>query len=251
MNIDQYFATRRTVRRYTSQEVEPALLTRLLDEASHAPNTGNMQLYSVIVTRSEEGKRALAPMHFNQPAVTGCSVLLTFCIDINRFNLWCRDGDADAGFDNLQMLLAGAIDASLFAQQFNTLAELHGLGCCYLGTTAYNAPQIAEALNLPDGVVPLISLTVGYPDGEAPESDRLPVEAIVHEGEYRQYTPAQIREIYAEKEARDDSRQFIAENSKETLAQVYAEVRYPRATNEAFSKTLREYLDATFFKGGK
>ncbi len=248
MDIDRYFANRRTVRRYTTQEVAPELLTQLLEEATHAPNTGNMQLYSVIVTRSEEGKRALAPLHFNQPAATGCSVLLTFCIDINRFNLWCKEGNADAGFGNLQMLLAGAIDASLFAQQFNTLAEMHGLGCCYLGTTAYNAPEIAKVLELPDGVVPLVSLTVGYPDGEAPLSDRLPLEAIVHDEKYRQYTPEQIREIYAGQENSGDSKRFIEENGKSTLAQVFAEVRYPRATNEAFSKTLQEYLEKGFFK---
>ncbi len=248
MDIDRYFANRRTVRRYTAQEVAPELLTQLLEEATHAPNTGNMQLYSVIVTRSEEGKRALAPLHFNQPAATGCSVLLTFCIDINRFNLWCKEGNADAGFGNLQMLLAGAIDASLFAQQFNTLAEMHGLGCCYLGTTAYNAPEIAKVLELPDGVVPLVSLTVGYPEGEAPLSDRLPLEAIVHDEKYRQYTPGQIREIYAEQENSGDSKRFIEENGKSTLAQVFAEVRYPRATNEAFSKTLQEYLEKGFFE---
>lgn len=248
MDIDRYFANRRTVRRYTAQEVAPELLTQLLEEATHAPNTGNMQLHSVIVTRSEEGKRALAPLHFNQPAATGCSVLLTFCIDINRFNLWCKEGNADAGFGNLQMLLAGAIDASLFAQQFNTLAEMHGLGCCYLGTTAYNAPEIAKVLELPDGVVPLVSLTVGYPEGEAPLSDRLPLEAIVHDEKYRQYTPEQIREIYAEQENSADSKRFIEENGKSTLAQVFAEVRYPRATNEAFSKTLQEYLEKGFFK---
>lgn len=248
MDIDRYFANRRTVRRYTAQEVAPELLTQLLEEATHAPNTGNMQLYSVIVTRSEEGKRALAPLHFNQPAATGCSVLLTFCIDINRFNLWCKEGNADAGFGNLQMLLAGAIDASLFAQQFNTLAEIHGLGCCYLGTTAYNAPEIAKVLELPDGVVPLVSLTVGYPEGEAPLSDRLPLAAIVHDEKYRQYTPEQIREIYAGQENSADSKRFIEENGKSTLAQVFAEVRYPRATNEAFSKTLQEYLEEKFMK---
>lgn len=248
MDIDRYFANRRTVRRYTTQEVAPELLTQLLEEATHAPNTGNMQLYSVIVTRSEEGKRALAPLHFNQPAATGCSVLLTFCIDINRFNLWCKEGNADAGFGNLQMLLAGAIDASLFAQQFNTLAEIHGLGCCYLGTTAYNAPEIAKVLELPDGVVPLVSLTVGYPEGEAPLSDRLPLAAIVHDEKYRQYTPEQIREIYAGQENSADSKRFIEENGKSTLAQVFAEVRYPRATNEAFSKTLQKYLEKGFFE---
>lgn len=248
MNIDRYFSTRRTVRRYTEQEVDDNLLTRLIEEATHAPNTGNMQLYSVIVTRSEEGKRALAPLHFNQPSATGCSVLLTFCIDINRFNRWCEINRADAGFNNMQMLMAAAIDTSLFAQQFNTLAEMHGLGCCYLGTTAYNAPQIAEVLHLPDGVVPLTTLTVGYPDGESPASDRLPVSGIIHDEHYHDYSDADINSLYAEKEALEESARFIAENGKDTLAQVYAEVRYPRATNTQFSESLNEYLDKTFFK---
>ena len=248
MDIDRYFSTRRTVRRYTAQEVDNDLLTRLIDEATHAPNTGNMQLYSVIVTRSDEGKRALAPLHFNQPSVTGCSVLLTFCIDINRFNRWCEVNRADCGFNNMQMLMAATIDTTLFAQQFNTLAEMHGLGCCYLGTTAYNAPKIAEVLHLPDGVVPLTALTVGYPDGEAPLSDRLPAEGIIHNELYHDYTDADINRLYAHKEALEESSRFIAENSKETLAQVYAEVRYPRATNVLFSDTLNEYLDKTFFK---
>jgi nitroreductase len=248
MDIDKYFSTRRTVRRYSSREVEQDLLIKLLDEAAHAPNTGNMQLYSVIVTRSAEDKARLAPFHFNQPCATGCSVLLTFCIDINRFNLWCKANNADAAFDNVQMLTAAAIDTSLFAQQFNTLAEMNGLGCCYLGTTTYNASQIAEALNLPDGVVPLTTITVGYPEGDAPQSDRLQISAIVHEGAYHNYSEADIRAAYAEKEAQEESARFIKENNKETLAQVYAEVRYGRTNNEYFSTTWVDYLKAHYLK---
>lgn len=248
MDFDRYFSSRRTVRRYSDKDVDTTLLRSMLEEAAHAPNTGNMQLYSVVVTRSDEMKQTLAPLHFNQPSVTGCKVLLTFCIDIRRFNRWCEVNDADAAFDNGQMFLAAAIDTSLFAQQFNTIAELHGLGCCYLGTTAYNAPMIAKALDLPDGVVPLITLTVGYPEGDSPVSDRLPINAIIHEEIYRDYTDAAIRDMYADKEALEESTRFIAENGKQTLAQVYAEVRYPRHSNEAFSESLIEYLRTTYFK---
>lgn len=247
MDVDKYFSSRATVRRFSDRKIDPELLSTLLEEAAHAPNTGNMQLYSVVVTRSEEGKRALAPLHFNQPAATGCDTMLTFCIDINRFRLWCAANDADAGFNNLQMLMAGAIDASLFAQQFNTLAELHGLGCCYLGTTAYNAPQIAEALKLPSGVVPLIAIATGYPEGEASASPRLPLEAIVHSETYNQFTPEAIARIYGPAEKSEDNLKFIAENGKQNLAQVFAEVRYPRATNEAFSTTLQDFLDKNFY----
>lgn len=61
MNINDYWTGRRTVRRYSEREVTDELLNRMLEEASHAPTTGNMQLYSVIVTRGEEAKQALAP----------------------------------------------------------------------------------------------------------------------------------------------------------------------------------------------
>lgn len=248
MDIDKYFSNRCTVRDYTDQEVDSDLLMQLLDEAAHAPNTGNMQLYSVVVSRTSEEKAALAPQHFNQPCATGCSVLLTFCIDINRFRCWCEASNAQEGFGNTQMLLAAAIDTSLFAQQFNTIAELHGLGCCYLGTTAYNAPEIARILECPDGVVPLITLAVGYPKGESKHSDRLPIGAIAHEGSYKDYDYARIKAVYANKEGLAESAAFIAENGKETLAQVYAEVRYPKATNELFSKSLDAYLDKTFMQ---
>ncbi len=241
-DIDTYALCRRTVRQYSSKEIPDELLDRLIEEASHAPTTGNMQLYSVIVTRDAEGKKTLAPLHFNQPQVESCSAVLTFCVDINRFVRWCEVNDAKPGFDNLQALLYGILDTALFAQQFNTLAEAHGLGCCYLGTTTFTAPEIAKALNLPPRVIPLSTITVGYPEGEPQLSDRLPLDAIRHRGSYRQYSDADIKRIYAEKEALEESARFIKENAKQTLAQVYADVRYPKEMNETYSASLAKFL---------
>lgn len=237
-----FFANRRTIRQYTSQNVSDETLNQLLLEASHAPTTGNMQLYSVIVTRSEEMKRKLAPTHFNQPQVTGCSVLLTFCADFNRFTKWCEQRGAKPGYDNLQSLVTAAIDTVVFAQQFVTIAEINGLGCCYLGTTTYNAPDIAKILGLPTRVVPLITISIGYPADNGREDGRLPLEAILHSEHYHDYTEADIDKLYAEKEAREDSKQYVAENGKETLAQVFTDVRYTRDANEHFSEVLKNYL---------
>ena len=72
---------RRTIRQYTEQDVPEELLCELLEVASRASNTGNMQLYSVVVTRDPERKAQLAPAHFNQPMVTSAPVVLTFCAD--------------------------------------------------------------------------------------------------------------------------------------------------------------------------
>lgn len=242
MDNRQYFTTRRTVRRYSGRPVDDALLTDLLGQASHAPTTGNMQLYSVIITRDEEAKKHLAPAHFNQPTVTGCQAVLTFCADYNRFVRWCEASDAVPGYGNFQSFMTAVIDTVIFAQQFCTLAEMAGLGCCYLGTTTYNAPMISEALALPPMVVPVVTLTVGWPEGEAEVSDRLSPDAFVHHERYADYSPGRVKELYAAKEAREDSARFVAENGKQTLAQVFTDVRYTREDAEHFSRVYLAHI---------
>ena len=173
---------RRTIRKYTEQDIPEELLNELLEVAVRASNTGNMQLYSVVVTRDQSNKEKLAPAHFNQPMITTAPVVLTFCADANRFVKWAEQRKAEAGFDNLQTFIASTIDAMLFAQAFCDAAEENGLGICYLGTTAYNADKIIEALSLPRLVVPIVTVTVGYPVMPLPEQvERLPLAAVVHQ----------------------------------------------------------------------
>lgn len=242
MNPAEYFPNRRTIRRYSDREVSPTLIDRLLLAASHAPTLGNIQLYSAVITRDEEGKRLLSPAHFCQPQVTGAQVVITFCADLRRYTLWCREREADAGMDNLQSFIAATIDTIAFAQQFNTLAEMEGLGVCWLGTTTYNAREIAQTLHLPSLVIPLITLTVGYPAEEGVDVGRLPLEAIIHHETYTDYTPERIDSLYAEKEQRADSKAFVKENNVANLAQVFTTARYPRANNEAFSEKFAAFL---------
>lgn len=70
----------------------------------------------------------------------------------------------------------------------------------------------------------------------------------MHDGLYHDYSGDDIRGLYAEKEALPENIGFVRENGKNTLAQVYAEVRYPRGMNEEFSTLLNDYLDKTLFK---
>ena len=62
--------TRRTIRQYSDKPVDDELLNGLMEAASRTQTMGNLQLYSVVVTRSQELKQQLAPAHFNQPMVT-------------------------------------------------------------------------------------------------------------------------------------------------------------------------------------
>ena len=182
---------RRSIRKYTDQDIPESLLNELLEVATRASNTGNMQLYSVVVTRDPANKEKLAPAHFNQPMITGAPVVLT----------------------------------------------------CYLGTTAYNADQIIEALSLPRLVVPIVTVTVGYPAEPIPaQVERLPLAAVVQNETYTDFTPASIDALYSEKEALEVNKQFVRENNKETLAQVFTDVRYTKKNSEHFSEVLLKVL---------
>ncbi len=233
---------RRTIRKYADKDVEPALLNQLLEEASRASTMGNLQLYSVVVTRDKAMKQRLAPAHFNQPMVTQAPVVLTFCADFHRTTVWCNERKAVPGYDNFLSFVNASIDTLLLAQTFCTLAEEKGLGICYLGTTVYCPDLIIKELQLPRLVMPITTVTVGYPAEHPAQTDRLPLASFVHEETYRDYTRADIDRLYAYKESLDENKFFVKENNKETLAQVFTDIRYTKKDNEAMSATFLQTL---------
>ena len=235
-------AKHRSIRKFRSEPIAPEVLQDMLEAASRASTCGNMQLYSLIVTQSRELREALAPCHFNQPMVKGAPVVLTFCADFRRFCKWCEQRKAVPGYDNLMSFMNAAMDTLLVAQTFCTLAEEAGLGICYLGTTTYNPQMIIDTLQLPELVFPLTTITVGYPDSIPAQVDRLPLEAAVHQETYHDYTSEDIDKLYAYKESLPENKQFIEENQKETLAQVFTDIRYTKKDNEFMSDNLLKVL---------
>ena len=234
--------TRRTIRRYAEKDVDEALLTELLELSARTQTMGNLQLYSVVVTRSEEGKKALAPAHFNQPMVTQAPVVLTVCADFRRTTRWCEERKANPGYDNFLSFMNAATDALLYTQTFCNLAEERGLGLCFLGTTVYMPEMIIDALKLPQLVMPVATLTVGWPDENPQLTDRLGVAAFVHNEQYHDYSSADIDRHYAAKEALEENRHFCEINNKETLAQIFTDIRYTKKDNEAMSEGMMRAL---------
>lgn len=237
----------RSIRKYSSKTISEPILIEILESGIRASNTGNMQLYSIIVSKDDRKKALLAPLHFNQPMVRQAPVVLTICFDINRFGKWCEQNNTSTDFFNLLWLLNGTIDCSILAQNICVGAEYYGLGICYLGTTLYNAPEISEVLELPGGVIPITALTIGYPEIVPELTDRLASDSVIHWEKYGDYTATQISGIYAEKEKLESSRTFVKENSKDNLAQVYAEVRYKASDNIYFSEKLKRMLTGQGF----
>jgi FMN reductase [NAD(P)H] len=124
-----------------------------------------------------------------------------------------------------------------------------GLGYCYLGTTVYQPQQIIDTLKLPKLVMPVATLTVGWPDEEPALSDRLPLESFVHQETYNDYLANDIDTYYNYKENLEENRNFVRINNKETLAQVFTDIRYTRKDNEAMSAGIMEALKHQGFLG--
>lgn len=233
---------RTSIRKYSSREVSDELLNRLLEEAERTPTMGNLQLYSVVITRSEEGKKALAPAHFNQPMVTGAPVVLTICADYRRTTLWAENRKAHPGYDNILSFMNAATDALLFTQTFCNLAEEEGLGTCFLGTTVYMPKMIIDTLKLPKLVMPVATITLGWPDEQPALSERLPLRSIIHQETFEDYTPEKFDDFYAEKENLEVNKEFVRINNVETLAQVFTDIRYTKKDCETMSKGLLDAL---------
>lgn len=234
--------TRRSIRKYQRKEVDNGLINKLLSQSERTQTMGNLQLYSVVITHSDEQKRKLAPAHFHQPMVTQAPVVLTFCADFRRTSSWAECRKAQPGYDNFLSFVNAATDTLLYCQTFCNLAEEAGLGLCFLGTTLYNPKSIIDTLQLPRLVMPVATITLGWPD-ETPElSDRLPLSAIIHDETYQDYTPERVDQFYQEKESLPENIQFCQVNEKETLAQVFTDIRYTKKDNEAMSKNLLDTL---------
>ena len=232
----------RSIRKYKSDSIDESTLNEILQAGVRASTTGNMQVYSIIVTADKEIKKKLAPCHFNQPMVTQAPVVLTFCADFNRFNKWCIQRKAAPGYDNFLSFFTAAIDALLVAQNVCIAAEEKGLGICYLGTTTYTADKIIDVLKIPKGVVPVTTVVLGYPDENPGLTDRLPLAAILHREIYQDYSEGDIDQTYSMKESLPLTKKLLEENGKETLAQVFTDKRYTKKDNVSFSKVLLKVL---------
>jgi nitroreductase len=255
MELTDVINGHRSIREYQDREVSQELLDQILDAGIRASSSGNMQSYSIIVTRDKKIKNKLYSAHMEQSMVVDAPVLLTFCADFNRMRKWLELNDAPVQFDNFMSFMIGAIDTTLVSQNCALAAENAGLGICYMGSTLANCDQIGDLLNLPPNVVPVVGYSLGYPAENPVPRDRLPKHGLVHQEQYHHYSDEEISEIYKERDEKGWNRYM--ENAKlremterlglENLAQIYTIAKYTKESHHEFSQTVLNYLERQNF----
>jgi nitroreductase len=230
----------RSIRKFSEQKVDSALIEKIVECGIRASNTGNMQLYSVIATQEEPLRSELCQLHFGQCA--SAPLWLTVCTDVNRYHHYCRVNGCDEPYGNLLWFISAMVDAGLFAQNMCVAAEAEGLGFCYLGTVNYNTAKIATLLQCPKGVVPVIAIALGYPAEEGRRSERLGTDAVLHSEVYHDPTDEEILRTHAVRDNDPFNRQMVVENGTRNYCEIFTTKRYPRQMSEAVSADLLAFL---------
>lgn len=251
MSVIKQILKHRSIRKYKADPVPEELIHEILQAGIRTSSSGNMQTYSIIVTRDPDLREKLLEPHLGQKMVVDAPVFLTFCADFNRMRRWLKLNQAADNFDNFFSFLIAAIDAILVSQTVALAAESHGLGLCYLGSTLASAEAISEILELPKNVVPVAGFSLGYPDEQPDLRDRLPSSGLVHWDTYKDYSDLEIRKIYQEREIKGWQRYMkskwireqVNQQEVKNLAQLYTGVKYTRSSHQDISRSLLTFLE--------
>ena len=249
--MQELLTSHRSIRKFKETPIADELLTELLYAGLRGSSSGNMQTWSVIVTRDPKIKEKLYVAHREQEMVRQAPVVLTFCADVFRMREWIRVNNSKQSFDDLLGFLTGAVDAIISAQNVTLAAEAAGLGICYMGTTWWAANELIALLNLPKYVFPVTSLVVGYPDEAPALRDRLPLDLIVHQEKYIRLNDEEIKARHAEREvnawnrytANAELAQRLADNGITKVTDFYtSKFKYSKELHYEISAMLLETL---------
>jgi len=191
---------RGSCRYFENRKIPPDVLDLILKAGVHAPTGGNLQPYSIIKIEDEQTKRKLTELCGNQQFIAHAPVNLMFCIDWYRLRRWAELEIAPfTATSSFRHFWISFQDTMIAAQNICTAADAMGLGSVYVGTVLECFREIRALLELPDGVFPVVLLSLGYPKIKPPIKKKLGVEALVHSEKYNIIEDEQLLAAFNEK----------------------------------------------------
>jgi nitroreductase len=200
--ISEVMKERQSTRKYKRGEKIPqATLTNILELATTAPSSWNLQHWKFIVVEKQENKDKLLPIAYNQQQVSDCSAVIVVLGDVQanknsdkvhseavRAGNMTEDAknslvsNINNAYENVPNIgVHEAIrNASLAAMQLMVAAKANGVDSGPMG--GYDAEAIRNELNIPDRYMPVMLITLGYASEPAHNTSRLQLnETVVKE----------------------------------------------------------------------
>ena len=180
----QALLNRRVIRKYKTNPISEQTMALLLSAAQSAPTKSNLQQYSIVIIRDPEVRNAVSELVPSMPWVRNAPVIAIFLGDVRRIRRLAEIRGHTYQNNNADTFMNAAVDAALAMQCFITAADYLGLGTCPISYVRNRIDDLAEILDLPDGVFPISGLCIGYPDDAGYVSMRLPQKVVVHQDLY-------------------------------------------------------------------
>jgi nitroreductase len=148
MDIYEIIKTRKSVRSYKPDEVEPEKLKRVLEAVRLAPSASNRQEWRFVVARNPDTRKQLARAASGQAFVAEAPVVLACCADSDGHIMRC-------GHPSF------LIDVAIAADHLTLAAAAEGLGTCWIG--AFDQQAVKKILDIPEHIQVVQLMPLGYP----------------------------------------------------------------------------------------
>lgn len=160
----------RSIRHFTDEPISEAQREAIINSARATSSSSFLQCSSIIRITDKALREELVTLTGGQKHVAQAAEFWVFCADFNRHLQICPDAQLGLA----KQLLLGVVDTAMMAQNALTAAESLGLGGVYIGGLRNNIEAVTELLKLPQHVLPLFGLCLGWPADNPDLKPRLP-----------------------------------------------------------------------------
>jgi nitroreductase len=172
-------SSHRSVRKFTAQPVDDALLHAIVRTAQCASTSHHVQAYTIVRVQDKKNRQQIANLAGPQPWVEQAPVFLVFCADLTRLEDACDRHGLAAQTGWAEQFVVATVDAALVAQNLMVAAESLGLGGVFIGGIRNDPQTVCDLLNIPDTAYPVFGMCLGYPDQTPTLKPRLPLELVL------------------------------------------------------------------------
>jgi nitroreductase/FMN reductase [NAD(P)H] len=193
-------AAHRVHRRYQTREVAPELLRLLCACALSAPSKSDLQQADILIVRDRAKIKAIGALLPEMPWVCETPVFLVFLANGRRLPQISQMRGKPFPNDHFDLMFNATVDAAIVMTTFLRAAEAAGLGCCPISVIRDHAATVSEMLALPEKVIPIAGMCLGWPAEQGGITPRLSLATTVHEENFIE------RDLSAEVDAYDRRR---------------------------------------------
>ena len=221
MEVIELLKRHRSIRKFTGDPVDDALVESIIEAGLAAATSSNLQGTTVIRVRNSETRAGIAELAGGQSYVETAAAFFVWCADLHRSAVACEMAGGEFHCGMTEHFIIAATDCAIAAQNAVVAAESVGLGICYIGGIRNDPAKMTELLELPEQVVPLFGLCLGWPDQDPALKPRLPLSVTLKEETYDETHDRdgvasydeQMREYYLERTGGEVDRTWSADMS--------------------------------------